>query len=87
MQKLIVEGLLVIVAVMAVVLLFMGRRKKNMTKKQQVMLGRILVAAVLLLVLQLLPENLFSPLDGLLSGLAYWGKLALYLVDLSLIHI
>ena len=85
MQKLIVEGLLVIVAVMAVVLLFMGRRKKNMTKKQQVMLGRILVAAVLLLVLQLLPENLFSPLDGLLPGLAYWVQLALYLVDYLII--
>ena len=53
MQKLIVEGLLLIVAVMAVALLFMGRRKKNMTKKQQVMLGRILDAAVQLLVLQL----------------------------------
>ena len=85
MQKLIVEGLLVIVAVMAVALLFMGRRKKNMTKKQQVMLGRILVAAVLLLVLQLLPENLFSPLDGLLPGLAYWVQLALYLVDYLII--
>lgn len=85
MQELIVEGLLLIVAVMAVALLLVGRRKNSMTKKQQKMLGRILAAALLLLVLQILPENLFSPLDGLLSGLAYWGKLALYLVDYLII--
>ena len=85
MQELIVEGLLLIVAVMAVALLLVGRRKNSMTKKQQKMLGRILAAALLLLVLQILPENLFSPLDRLLSGLAYWGKLALYLVDYLII--
>ena len=86
MQELIINGLLAVIVVMAVGLLVWGRSKNsNMTKKQKKTLGRILVATVMLLVLQLLPETVFSSMDSLLFGAGYWVRLALYLVDYLII--
>lgn len=86
MQELIINGLLAVIVVMAMGLLVWGRSKNsNMTKKQKKTLGRILVATVMLLVLQLLPETVFSSMDSLLFGAGYWVRLALYLVDYLII--
>lgn len=86
MQELIIHILLAVIAVMAVGLLIWGQAKNNnMTKKQKKMLGRILAATVLLLILQLVPGTVFSPLDVLVPGLGYWVRLALYLVDYLII--
>ncbi len=86
MQERIVGGLLAVIVVMAAGLLLWGRREdSNMTGKQKKTLGRILTATALLLVLQLLPQMVFAPLDALAPGAGYWVRLALYLADYLII--
>lgn len=82
MQELIINSLLAVIVLMAAGLLIWGQnQKRNMTKKQKKMLSRILTATVLLLVLQLLPETVFEPVDTMVLGGAYWVRLVLYLAD------
>ncbi|MBD5093136.1 MAG: cadmium-translocating P-type ATPase [Subdoligranulum sp.] len=57
-----------------------------MTKKQKTMLERILAAAALLLVLQLLPAEVFAGLDRILFPSAgRWVRFALYFADYLII--
>ena len=82
MQKLIVNGLLIVVTILAAILLLIGRSAKSgMTKKQKTMLWRILAASVLLLVLQLLAADTFDRLGA--SG--RWIRLVCYLADYFII--
>ena len=82
MQELIVNVLLVVVAILAVVLRLLGEKPgSGMTKKQKVMLWRILAATVLLLGLQILGADAFTPL----GGAGRWARLALYLADYLII--
>ena len=86
MQEWIVNGLLAVIVVMAAGLLIWGKNpNSHMTKKQKKTLGRIFASTVLLLVLQLLPEDVFAPLDSLAPGAGYWVRLALYLADYLII--
>ena len=82
MQELIVNVLLVVVAILAVVLRLLGEKPgSGMTKKQKVMLWRILAVTVLLLGLQMLGADAFTPL----GGAGRWVRLALYLADYLII--
>ena len=82
MQELIVNVLLVVVAILAVVLRLLGEKPgSGMTRKQKVMLWRILAATVLLLGLQMLGADAFTPL----GGAGRWARLALYLADYLII--
>ena len=88
MQEIVVNTLLAVVVLMAAVLRFIvgGRADSGMTKKQKKMLVRILIAAAILLVLQLLPAELFSQIDSyLFPSAGRWVRLALYLVDYFII--
>ena len=79
MQEMIVAGLFAVIIIMAVGLLIWGQNQKsNMNKKQKKMLRRILVSAAILLILQILPQSVFSSLDGIAAGTAYWVRLAAY---------
>ena len=88
MQEIVVNTLLAVVVLMAAVLRFIvgGRADSGMTKKQKKMLVRILIAAAILLVLQLLPAELFSQIDSyLFPSAGRWVRLALYLADYFII--
>ncbi len=81
MEELIVIGLLTVVLLLAAGLLILGALRGGLTKKQHKMLVRIFAATALLLVLQLLGNAAFAPLDKMLPGLGYGVRLAAYLVD------
>ncbi len=88
MQEIIVNLLLVVVIVTAAVFRFIvgNRPDGGMTRKQKVMLVRILGASCGLLVLQLLPTELFAGLDNILFPSAgRWLRFALYLAVYFLI--
>ena len=88
MQEIIVDILLAVVIVTAAVFRFVigARPDGGMTRKQKVMLVRILIASSILLVLQLIPTELFSRLDGVLfSSAGRWLRFALYLADYFII--
>ena len=88
MQEIIINGLLAVVIAAAVVMrFFIGTRESaGMTKKQKTMLERILAAAALLLVLQLLPAEVFAGLDRILFPSAgRWVRFALYFADYLII--
>ena len=88
MQEIIVDILLAVVIVTAAVFRFVigARPDGSMTRKQKVMLVRILIASSILLVLQLIPTELFSRLDGVLfSSAGRWLRFALYLADYFII--
>lgn len=57
-----------------------------MNRKQKIMLIRILISAVMLLVLQLLPTEIFARADGyLFPSAGRWLRLVLYLTDYFII--
>ncbi len=88
MQEIVIDVLLAAVILTAAVFRFVigARADSGMTKKQKRMLERILVASGVLLVLQLIPAELFVRLDQFLFPSAgRWLRFALYLADYFLI--
>ncbi len=88
MQELVIDILLAAVILTAAVFRFVigAKADSGMTRRQKRMLERILAASGVLLVLQLLPAELFARLDEtLFPSAGRWLRFAFYLADYFLI--
>lgn len=87
MQEIIINTLLFIVSAASIwILIFLGRQKKGLTRKQRKMMIRIMISSVLLLVLQLIPHDVFNSLNGFVfSSFGRWLRFLCYLANYIII--